>query len=178
MSCIFNLCGKSNKIISNQEIELIQGRVKQMLTDKFLLIDNDQKNIKRNVFNKLKQNMLDIRKEENLKRKREEEAEKEICIICKNVFKKIDIKMVKINEIEIPCCNTCNALSDDDIMLWFNRKQFNREKDFEKTINVKNSTFVFVKYKDESIDDAINNFIKSTGITNNYYSKIKKILNK
>ena len=61
-------------------------------------------------------------------------------------------------------------------MLWFNRKQFNRKKDFEKTINVKNSNFVFVKYEDESVDDAIDSFIKSTGIGYNYHSKIKKII--
>lgn len=174
--CLFNLWGTKNKVINDKELELIEGRVKQMLTDKFLLIDNDIKNIKRNAFNKLKYNMQLIKKEENLKRKKIEEQEEDICIICNNICKKIDIKIIKINDIEVRCCNTCNGLNEDDIMLWFNRKQFNREKDFQKTINVKNSNFVFVKYKDETIDDAINNFIKSTGIGYNYHSKIKKII--
>ena len=174
--CLFNLWGESNKVISPQELELIEGRVKQMITDKFLSIDNDIKNVKRNAFNKLKKNMLDIKKEENLKRKMEEDAEEDICIICNSICKKIDINQVKINGITINCCNKCIGLSEDDIMLWFNRKQFNRKKDFEKTINVKNSNFVFVKYEDESVDDAIDSFIKSTGIGYNYHSKIKKII--
>lgn len=174
--CLFNLWGSTkNKVINDKELELIEGRVKQMLTDKFLLIDNDIKNIQRNAFNKLKQNMQLIKKEENLKRKRIEEEE-EICIICNSICKKIDIKMIKINDTEIYCCDKCSGLNEDDITLWFNRKHFNREKDFQKTINVKNSNFVFVKYKDETIDDAINNFIKSTGIAYNYHSKIKKII--
>ena len=83
--CLFNLWGESNKVISPQELELIEGRVKQMITDKFLSIDNDIKNVKRNAFNKLKKNMLDIKKEENLKRKMEEDAEEDICIICNSI---------------------------------------------------------------------------------------------
>lgn len=171
--CLFNLWGK-NKVINNNEIELIQGRVRQTLTDKFLSIDNDIKNVKRNAFNKLKYNMQLSKKEDNLKREIIEETEEEICIICNSMFKKTYINKVKINDITMNCCNDCNGLSDDDIMLWFNRKQFNREKEFEKTINIKNNNFVLVKYKDETIDDAINNFIKITGIGYNYHNKIKK----
>tara|TARA_B100000925_G_scaffold283854_1_gene258165 strand:- start:210 stop:734 length:525 start_codon:yes stop_codon:yes gene_type:complete len=173
--CLFNLWGK-NKVINNQELELIEDRVKQVLTDRFLLIDDDQKNKKRNAFNKLKKNMLDKREEDNSKEDREEDGEEDICIICNSICKKMDINLIKINDITINCCNKCDLLSDDDIMLWFNRKQFNRKKDFEKTINVKNSNFVLVKYNDESIDEAIDNFIKSTGIGYNYHSKIKKII--
>lgn len=181
--CLFYLCGKKNIVITNQELELIEDRVKDILKEKFALINNDKKNKKRHAFNKLKDNYIQKIEEDNLKKKIEEdnlkkkiEEEKDICIICENICRKIDITTVLINNIKIYSCNKCIGLSEDDIMLWFNRKQFNREKDFEKTIKVKKNNFVLVKYKDETLDDAIYNFIKSVGIDNNYHIKIKNLL--
>lgn len=171
---INNVPSESEMIVKEVEIEEIKlqmkNNVKHTVEKLFISIADDKNNTLRFAFNRLKDNM-ELKKQIEYNNK-----PRDFCMICNKMCVRDEMKNIIINNLDILSCNKCDELDENELIKWFNSHQLKRTKEIEKTIKVRNKSFVLVKYENEDLDDAIDKFINMTGLDENLKPKIKKML--
>jgi hypothetical protein len=104
-----------------------------------------------------------------------EDRETHLCLKCSKILRLNKLYSIEIDKIHINVCKKCSELSEIELNNWYTSTCVKNIKDIILTIKFKSKNYVFVKYENEDINNAINRFIRLIGINN---EKTNKRINK